>query len=180
MNRWRRETVTIQLIEGDALAPVEISALVSGPLAVHERIYSADIFAVDLWDVTHLPTGAAVCCANSRHDAIKAARRLIRANIEWPTALNIPAHDTVALLEGVIAALEPMLREERVFLLSQTEQDAYEYACHLYDTGKGQGLNAYLSELAETRPNLYRLVQRRVQRYIDAWEREIETQGRGG
>ena len=34
MDRWRRETVTIPLIEGDALAPVEIPALVSGPLAV--------------------------------------------------------------------------------------------------------------------------------------------------
>lgn len=180
MNKWRRQTITILLVDGDAGVPVEISALVSGPLVVHERCYAAHIFAVDLWDVTHLATGAAVCCANSRRDAIKAARRLIRADIAWPASLDIPAHEGAALLEKVIAALEDMLRDGRVALLSRAERDAYEYACHLYDEGEGLLLSAYLSDLKETRPNLWRHVNARVARYIDAWESEIQTQERGG
>lgn len=172
MGKWRRQTIIILLVEGDAVVPVEIPALVSGPLAVHERCYAAHIFAGDLWDVTHLATGAALCCANSRHDAIHAARRLIRADIAWPASLDIPAHERVALREEVIATLESMLRDGRVTILSQTEQDAYEYACHLYNEGKGLLLSAYLSDLQETQPNLWRLVNARVACYIDAWESE--------
>lgn len=184
MSKWIMQPVEIALYTDSANTDTRwvriFPAWVCGDFAVHNRAYSENIYQPDVWHVTHLATGAALCCANSWRDAIRAARRLIRADIAWPASLDIPAHEGAALLEEGIAALEDMLRDGSVALLSRAKQEAYEYACHLYDDGEGLLLSAYLSDLKETRPNLWRHVNARVARYIDVWESEIQAQERGG
>ena len=120
MNRWRRKTITVPLTEPDqdGFIPVTVSALVRGNMAVHNRVFAQNIEQVDLWDVTHIPTGSIVCTANTEQDAKEAAKRLSLAALPWPTSVDMPEHDRRVLRSLVVSVLKDLTQADRVWVRS--------------------------------------------------------------
>ena len=109
------DTILIPMMESNKVIPVEIIEAV-GMLCVHESLY----LRPERFNVTHIPSGRAICQSYARENALTALHRLAECGFDWSQLDGSGTEDAKLVDEAAREIVTPVLIglfRERIILI---------------------------------------------------------------